>query len=147
MKLKLIISGGQTGADRTGLECAKALGIKTGGTAPKGYRTEKGDDPTLKSEFGLKCDISESYPPRTKINVRDAEVTVWFGKTTSPGYWSTWGAAKSLSKPFIENPKGNLFRELCEHHEIINITGNRASTNPQVVDLVKEAFAALRLER
>jgi hypothetical protein len=36
----IIISGGQTGADQGGLFAAEILKIKTGGYAPKGYRTE-----------------------------------------------------------------------------------------------------------
>jgi len=32
-----VISGGQTGVDRMGLEVAKELGIPTGGTAPPNY--------------------------------------------------------------------------------------------------------------
>jgi len=40
--LEMVISGGQTGADRGGLIAAKELGIPTGGTAPLGYKTEAG---------------------------------------------------------------------------------------------------------
>jgi len=82
--LEMVISGGQTGADRGGLIAAKALGIPTGGTAPLGYKTEAGmkslqgretqaytsptpgSDLTLKREFNLKegqCD----YADRTKM--------------------------------------------------------------------------------
>ena len=50
--LSKIISGGQTGADRAGLEVAKRLGYETGGTVPRGYKTSTGPDPTLK-EFGV----------------------------------------------------------------------------------------------
>ena len=35
MKLRKIISGGQTGVDRAGLEAGKKLNLETGGTAPK----------------------------------------------------------------------------------------------------------------
>ena len=47
-----IISGGQTGIDRMGLEVARELGLPTGGTAPKSYWTENGADPSL-AAFGL----------------------------------------------------------------------------------------------
>jgi hypothetical protein len=139
VKLRKIISGGQTGADRTGLECAKELGILTGGTAPKGYRTETGDDPTLK-DFGVVESFSSSYPIRTAQNVRDSQVTLWFGNTGSPGYWCTKKACGTFNKPFLES--FNL-KALSEQYEVINIAGNRASTNPKVIDLVKEAFQTL----
>lgn len=51
--LTKIISGGQTGADEGGLEGARLLGIPTGGTAPKGYRTENGPNLTLRDTYGL----------------------------------------------------------------------------------------------
>jgi hypothetical protein len=44
MKTKKVISGGQTGADLTGLEEAHKRGIPTGGTVPKGCRTESGSN-------------------------------------------------------------------------------------------------------
>ena len=59
MKLRKVISGGQTGADRTGLECAKALGLETGGTAPDSWRTDEGHDPTL-ADFGW-CDVCTDW--------------------------------------------------------------------------------------
>lgn len=34
-----VISGGQLGADQAGLAAAKAVGIRTGGFAPKNYKT------------------------------------------------------------------------------------------------------------
>lgn len=145
MKLKLVISGGQTGADRTALVCAKELGLATGGTAPKGYRTETGDDPTLKTLFGLVEDLSSSYPPRTKLNVKNANITLWFGNVNSPGYWSTWNAAKSLHRPFVENPTSLV--ELADLHEVINFAGNRLSSNPNVVNLVRAAFHTIRPNR
>ncbi len=41
-KISKIISGGQTGADRAGLDIAIALGIDYGGSLPSGRRTEDG---------------------------------------------------------------------------------------------------------
>ncbi len=41
-KVVRIISGGQTGADRAGLEAGKLLGVATGGTAPANFLTENG---------------------------------------------------------------------------------------------------------
>lgn len=43
-KVVRIISGGQTGADRAGLEAGRSLGVATGGTAPGDFLTEFGID-------------------------------------------------------------------------------------------------------
>ena len=40
-----IISGGQTGVDRAGLDAARKLGMSYGGYIPKGRRTEDGKLP------------------------------------------------------------------------------------------------------
>lgn len=139
MKLKRVISGGQTGADQTGVECAAKLGLATGGTMPRGYRTEHGQMPEWGKMFGLVESWSESYLTRTKQNVKDAEATLWFGSLNSPGYWATVNADKT--KPFIVNPTD--LREIAEMYEVINIAGNRVSKNPGVVKLVQDAFATL----
>ena len=50
-KVKIrVISGGQVGADKIGLEEARKLGFQTGGTAPLRFHTSKGSDVTLKVE-------------------------------------------------------------------------------------------------
>lgn len=140
MKLKKIISGGQTGADRTGLECAKELGLETGGMAPKGHRTEEGYDLSLIA-YGLIESPSVSYPPRTKWNVQNSDATLWFGNLNSAGYWCTRKAAEAAHKPFLENP--TTLEALADQYEVINIAGNRKSTNPSVVELVRNVFKTL----
>lgn len=140
MKTLKIISGGQTGADRTALECARALGIPTGGWVPRGFKTESGIDHSLK-EFGVEETATNDYATRTWWNVRDSHITVWFGNINSPGYWCTWNAAKAHTKPFLINPTPLEFSIVLEHHSIVNVAGNRESTNPEVVRMVKEAFA------
>ena len=142
MMLRKIISGGQTGADRTGLECARKLGLETGGTAPRDWRTENGPDPSLE-KFGLTQSSSSSYPPRTRANVRNSDATVWFGTVGSPGYWCTIGASGNSGLPFYQNPTPSEFKKLADRFAVINIAGNRASKNPRVIGIVRVAFAAL----
>ncbi len=43
--IEKIISGGQTGGDRAGLDVAIELGIPHGGLIPKGRKTEEGPLP------------------------------------------------------------------------------------------------------
>ena len=145
MKLRKVISGGQTGADRTGLECARALGLETGGTAPKGYRTERGPDVSLK-DFGLQESDFPSYPYRTRLNVLNSEATLWFGNEHSPGYWCTKKNADQYVRPFWINPTPAQMEAIAEEYEVVNVAGNRLSKNPGVVQLVKNAFVRLRPE-
>lgn len=143
--LKKIISGGQTGADITGLECAKAIGLATGGTAPKGWKTDRGPNPSL-ADYGLVESVSNDYAVRTRDNVRDSDVTLWFGKTSSPGYWCTANATKTQGKPFFVNPYDLQLAYICNTYETVNIAGNRERLNPSVVGLVQDAFKIIANE-
>ena len=68
MKLKKVISGGQTGIDQAGLEAAKLEGFETGGLMPKGFRTLCGKKPQFELLYNMSEDSSETYPPRTYAN-------------------------------------------------------------------------------
>jgi hypothetical protein len=74
-KLLKVISGGQCGVDRAGLDAARAAGLETGGTAPFGWRTWFGPAPELES-YGLVQHPSPNYPPRTLCNVKDSDATL-----------------------------------------------------------------------
>ncbi len=149
--LQMVISGGQTGADRIGLEEAKKMGIKTGGLAPKGYYTENGNDLTLK-DFGLEEDTVHGYTHRTKMNVVNSDGTVLFGDMTSVGSLNTIQYCIKKNKPYITNPQ---FWELAEWIEkknitILNVAGNRGSKLDTLKQLairncLHEAFRKLNL--
>lgn len=123
-----VISGGQTGIDRMGLEVAKQLGMETGGMAPKDYWTEVGSDPSLK-EFGLTEDLVRGYMPRTIHNINVSDGTVIFGDERSPGSRNTCSYCKLLKKPFIINPNvSQLWHFITLNRiQILNVAGNRAS--------------------
>jgi len=140
MKLRKVISGGQTGADKTGLIEAKKLGLETGGTAPKGYRTDEGADFSLRDDYGLQESYTYDYAPRTRTNVNDGDVTVWFGKTNSPGYYCTKNACRQYGKELYENPSPLQLEYLANTFEVWNVAGNRKRKNTLVVGLVEEAF-------
>jgi len=138
MKLTRIISGGQTGVDRLGLEVGRSLGYLTGGTATPGYYTEKGKDVSLK-ELGVE-EISKElqagksgknfYLPRTEQNVLNSDGTVYFATDSdSAGKIATERFAKQNSKPFILNPTGTQLKEWLSNNNIktLNIAGNRGS--------------------
>lgn len=143
MRLRKIISGGQTGADQAGLLAGQRLGLELGGTAPKNYRTEAGCEREYLKKFGLVESPYYDYAPRTRQNVQDADVTLWFGNIGSPGYWCTSKACDTYSKTLYINPDADAMRRIADTYEIINVAGNRFSKNPQVVDLVTKAFSIL----
>lgn len=70
-----IISGGQTGADRGGLDAAIHCGIPHGGWCPKGRIAEDG---VIPADYYLNEMASPEYLPRTKANVVDSDATVIF---------------------------------------------------------------------
>jgi len=134
-----IISGGQTGADTGGLLAAKELNIQTGGTAPKGYRTETGSDFNLRDIFNLSEHSSDKYPPRTAANVKNSDGTVLFGNMNSPGCKMTIKFCQQMNKPYIINPSVNQLREWINLNNIriLNCAGNRESKNIGIQERVK----------
>lgn len=89
--LKRIISGGQTGADRAALCAAKLFDFETGGTAPRGFITTLGPDPTLKTRYNMTESTSTSYVVRSKRNVENSDATIAFRLKPSVGTDKTVG--------------------------------------------------------
>lgn len=142
--VKKIISGGQTGVDRMGLEVGKELGLETGGTAAPNFYTENGSDYTLIT-FGVK-EISIElqkwangnkklfYLPRTEQNVINSDGTVYFSASEdSAGKHATESFANKHNKPFILNPSVKTLRQWLIDNKIetLNVAGNRASHLPK----------------
>jgi len=144
-----IISGGQTGADQGGLEAGRILGIATGGTAPPGFFTEDGRQPSLLKRYGLVEGAPDprTYPKRTIKNVVDSDGTVWFGNPGSPGGRLTLGTCRSLGKPVLVNPTSDVLSRWVKEVEIsvLNVAGNRERTNPgimeETVGVIVKAFS------
>ena len=72
--LRKIISGGQTGADRAGLDFAIEVGVAHGGYVPKGRKAEDG---RIHEKYALTELATNSYPERTKRNVRESDGTAY----------------------------------------------------------------------
>lgn len=73
--IERIISGGQNGVDQAALRAARAVGIATGGWAPRGWMTLDGSAPWL-ADYGLREHVAPGYPPRTEANVRDSDAAL-----------------------------------------------------------------------
>jgi hypothetical protein len=144
-----VISGGQTGADRIGLEVARSMHIKTGGMAPKGWRTETGPDPSL-ADFGLIESNSSLYGPRTVHNLKNSDGTVLFGDMTSPGSLETVRGCIASGKPYVTNPLAEELADWIKANgiKVLNVAGNRGSKLDSVKQsdirtTLREAFTLL----
>ena len=135
-----IISGAQTGADQGGLEAGKILGLETGGTAPLGYRTDSGANPTLKKLYNIGEDESYNYKPRTIKNVGNSSGTAWFGNESSPGGKLTISTCKKFGKPYCINPSKLELIKWIEWNniKILNVAGNRESSKPGLQQKVRD---------
>jgi hypothetical protein len=105
-QLERVISGGQVGADIAGLRAAKAAGIPTGGNIPLGFLTLYGMRPEYAELYGLKETISQRYPSRTFLNVKESDATIRFAyRWNSPGELCTYHAVQAFGKPWLDiNP-------------------------------------------
>jgi Circularly permutated YpsA SLOG family len=140
--LRRVISGGQTGVDQAALRAAKRIGLETGGTAPKGFLTEDGENPKLAKLYGLKEHSSDKYPPRTAKNIKDADLTLIISKDYDGGSKLTAKLAMGMQKPVFLITASDMdddtsFDEVVtwirrRRHEIINVAGNRESKTPGI---------------
>jgi hypothetical protein len=138
-----VISGGQTGVDQVGLAVARRYGLRTGGTAPAGFRTHDGPNHDLGTTYGLTAHASSAYPPRTRANVRDSDGTVWFGNLASPGGKLTARLCREAGKPFISNPTAFQLLDWIRENRIqtLNVAGNRAHRNPTASERAEEVLS------
>ncbi len=112
-----IISWGQTGADRGGLDAAIHCDLPHGGWCPKGRKAEDGVIPV---EYQLKEMVSPEYLPRKKANVFDSDATVIFTNgPLSDGSLKTVAYAHHLKKPYhkvdllLTTPKKAVVEIMC----------------------------------
>lgn len=139
-----IISGGQTGVDQAGLYAAKFFDIPTGGWAPKGWRTQDGNQQELLSGYDLvECEFSD-YATRTELNVRDSDVTIRLAQDFSTaGSHCTYRAIKKHKKPHVDISLGKMHlsdeyakafgRHIYQNQwYTINIAGNSEKTAPGI---------------
>lgn len=106
---KIIISGGQTGADQAGIYAALQLGLKINGYAPLNYWTENGSNYDLK-KYGLMESKMKGYEDRDKKNVDMCDIVIAFrlnkpktGRGTTQTFnYAAYGAYKNSITPVFE---------------------------------------------
>lgn len=135
-----IVSGGQTGADRAGLDWAIRHGIPHGGWCPKGRKAEDGP---IDDRYQLVDTPTDVYSERTEWNVRDSDATLIFTPeiTLDGGSKNTAEFADRHGRPWLHIHPGtsplDIARFLRKHQPVtLNIAGKRGSMAPGIEDWV-----------
>jgi len=141
--LTQVVSGGQTGVDRAGLDAAIFHGIPHGGWCPEGRRAEDGRIP---ERYQLNETEGKNYAIRTRLNVKDSDGTlILFEDVMSRGTELTAKNAQRLGRPlctvdiieFLEWDESRFeieIQSVCDWIEdneiaVVNIAGPRESTS------------------
>lgn len=130
--LECVVSGGQTGADRAGLDAALQLRIPCGGWCPKGRRA---DDGPIPAHYPLHESSKSNYLQRTEWNVRDSDGTLllfWQLLIPKGGTAQTRDFALKHRKPCLEidvstEPEPSQLAAWCAANavRVLNVAGPR----------------------
>ncbi len=137
-----IVSGGQTGVDRAGLDVAIALNLAHGGWCPSGRLSEDG---TIPSRYEMSEMETNDYPSRTKQNVIDSDATlILYEGRLSSGTMLTWRTCQKLSKEcklvrLDRDPSSEVIRWLQQTQPLVlNIAGPRETSREGIYDRAME---------
>jgi hypothetical protein len=145
----MIVSGGQTGADRAALDWAIAHGIPHGGWCPAGRMAEDGAIP----DRYLLTEVPDGggYRQRTRANVRDSDATLVVSLATelAGGSQATVEFARQLGKPWLHVHPGSDWKGRLRNWlhgiriEVLNVAGPRASGAPGIEDFTQEVLGEI----
>ena len=147
-RLRKIVSGGQTGADRAALDWAISRGVQHGGWCPKGRRSEDG---VIPDRYALQETDSANYLIRTEQNVIDSDGTAVFSikPLLSGGSKKTSEFARKHGKPLlhlhpgIETPGQELAAFIRTNGiKVLNVAGSRLSGEPWIAEFIVAALKA-----
>lgn len=156
--LKMVISGGQTGADIAAVDAAIDHKFPYGGTLPKGRRQENGSVPVKYTQFSVSSEYN--YLVRTEENVKNADGSVIFTNgRPSTGTAATINFAIKHKKPYVvidvSPPSGFvpsmdphvLILDLVKAHkiQILNVAGPRESKMPGIHKIVYDTISKVIL--
>jgi len=143
-----IVSGGQTGVDRAGLDVAIRHGIPHGGWCPRERLAEDGAVP---ARYDLRETASWDYAERTEKNVIDSDGTLILnaGKLNG-GTLLTREFAKEHGRPWLvvdleDGLDTDAVREWLRSRgiRVLNIAGPRESKRPGIYELASAALDQL----
>lgn len=142
-----LISGGQTGADRAGLDWALAHNVPHGGWCPHG---RKAMDGPLPERYLLEETPSRNYRERTEWNVRDSDATVVFTleSEATQGSLKTLRYAEAIGRPVLHFHPGldvKVLRAFLLAHQpkALNVAGSREQKEPGIYAWVTSVLNAL----
>lgn len=149
MLIEKIVSGGQTGADRGGLDAAIELGIQHGGFCPAGRKAEDGEIP---DQYHLEETKSASFSVRTRRNIEIADATLIIADGGTKGGTSlTIEYARKIKKPHLvvvlinesdadmQTIVGRVQNWLIASNvKILNVAGSRESKSPGIQNRTRE---------
>lgn len=148
MQLKKVISGGQTGVDRAGLDAAMGAGIPAGGFCPAGRKAEDGRIP---DKYPVEELESSEYRDRTEKNVIESDGTLILNKgLLTEGSELTRDYAVQHGKPSLivqldgekVTDPADVVRWICgQQIKILNVAGPRQSKFPD--GIYRQAFSYL----
>ena len=139
-----VISGGQTGVDQMALRVAAAHGLKTGGSMPCSFMTERGPY-RVASAYQCRAlgadyahlSLAGQYVVRTRNNVNDADATLVFIEHASRGTTLTIGHARKHRSPVLvidvrKRSRDEAVREIvafvrATRVRTLNVAGHRGS--------------------
>lgn len=149
--ISIIISGGQTGADRAALDFALTYGVPHGGWCPQGRIAEDG---ILDDKYQLNEIENGSYRQRTKRNVMDSDgtlilnlgelqggtmQTVRFADRHNKPYWLV-----QLEKTFDDHEFAEIANWLLSNEiKTLNIAGPRETKRPNIYSASYNFLTAL----
>ena len=146
IRLRKIVSGGQSGVDRAALDAAVSLGIPCGGWCPRDRYAEDG---RIADRYPLAETPSGDTAQRTEWNVRDSDGTLILARGAPTGGTAlTIRFARERKRPFLvvdvaEIPDPGRVRAWLRESriEVLNVAGPRESKCPGIYE---EALAFLR---
>lgn len=157
----VIFGGGQAGVDQAGWRAAQRVGLDTCGFMTKDFVTEgalRPDGRPGPSErhfefarlYGAIALDTTDYPTRTRANAAAGDLTLWFGDGDSRGFACTRTSCRVARRPFWpigagERPSAlaSRIREHVPGLRVLNVAGNRHSSDPALADRVEAFLVAL----
>jgi hypothetical protein len=147
-----IVSGGQTGVDRTALDVAIELGLPHGGWCPRGRRAEDGP---IAEDYELRETESSEYHVRTEQNVIDSDATLVLTRGEPVGGTAlTIRFAHKHARPLLvvdlarsdTSPADGRDWIITGGYHVLNVAGPRESQQPGIAKEAAEFLRSVLLE-